>query len=123
MAVLGWQGLVPGVSRLDDVIAKLGTPSGKGTLTNGDYYEFGDGAVIVFFLNKSDVFSKIRITGSLNQPAATPQSIAEARQNFGPLTETRIDKIEGAIFEGPGVRVACDIFGDPAPVRWIELYD
>ena len=121
-AKLSWQGLIPGASRLEDVIARLGAPSDKGTLTNGDYYEFDKGAVIVFFLNQSNLLSKLRITSYVSQPGTLPQSIIEAREYFGPLTETRIDKLEGAIFERPGVRVACDTFGDPALVRWIELY-
>jgi len=117
----GWNGLIPGVSRLEEVIDKLGPVEVQGRYSNADWYDFADRTVHVVVLDGQATILKIRVLSDF-PGGLVPLDLPRAESELGPIKEVDADHTGTAIFEGPGLRVACGLLGDPRPVRWIEFY-
>jgi hypothetical protein len=116
---LSWCGLTPEVSTLDFVIEKLGRPDDIEVISNGRIYHFHKGAIQVTVLTDAEYIRKIFITA---EEAALPQTRREFEEVYGRIEEKKVDKLDGVIYERPGVRLATDFHGDLPKIRWIELF-
>jgi hypothetical protein len=116
---LTWCGFAPGQSTLQSLVAKLGDPEEIEELTNGKIYYFSKGMIQATVLDDSPAICKIFIDRDM---LTEPKTLAEFEQTCGPITEKLADKLQGLIYERPGVRLATDFLGDQARIRWIELF-
>jgi hypothetical protein len=114
-----WKSLVPEKSLYEDAVRVLGEPTGSSKLTNGVIHEFCEGRVRISFLEHRTVISKIRVLP--HESAEIPQDLSEATTAFGAFDPARFDKLNGMIYERPGIRLACDN-NAPHMVRWIEFF-
>jgi hypothetical protein len=114
-----WKGLTPEKSLFDDAVAALGQPSGSSKLLNGVVHEFTNGRVRISFLEHRTVISKIRVLP--HERDDLPAQLDEAVKAYGPLHAAKVDKLQGIIYERPGVRLACDN-NAPHTVRWVEFF-
>src|SRR5438094_9115729 len=115
-----WQGLRPEHSKYSDAVALLGEPSSSQRLTNGIVYQFEEGKVRISFLDHRSIISKIRVNPGVAADDL-PATLAEARTRYGELAAIRLDKLQGAIFEARGIRLACEEAA-PNVVRWVEFF-
>lgn len=118
----GWIGLVPSLSTLADVIARLGQPSASSSLANAECYDFKDGAVRATFLHGETTLFKVWVSWKFDDPSLMPRDLKEASSMFGRLKATRIEKTVGIIYERPGLRLACEDATEPKVIKWIEFY-
>jgi hypothetical protein len=116
---LAWGGITPGLSSLETALGQLGTPDQVETLTNGKIYYFRDGTLQLTVLSNSNHLGKILIAGG---ELGTVKTLQDFKNTFGPVVETRVDKIQGPIYEGTGVRIATDFESDPPLIRWLEIF-
>ena len=120
----GWLGLMPGLSRLEEVIEKFGPVDQNGRFVNGTWYEFAAGKIQVTVLDPGNqgVISKIRIISGCAVEGAIPDNLAEAHEIFGRLERAGIEELCTVIYERPGMRLGCELSGDQPKVKWIEYY-
>jgi len=121
---IGWLGIVPGKSLLQEIIDKFGQPDESWRMSNATSYLFASKTIEVSVLDsaKQPIVCRMRILTGYNRENAIPKSLEEAEKTFGSLQQTEITESSIALFERPGVRVACELFGDPPKIKWIEFY-
>jgi hypothetical protein len=115
-----WKGLSPEKSLYEDAVRILGEPTGSSKLTNGVIHEFANGRVRISFLEHRTVISKIRVLPHENDEL--PADLVSAVSKYGHFQPVRFDKLDGTIYERPGIRMACDN-NAPHTVRWMEFYE
>ncbi len=119
----GWNGLVPGISKVSDAIARFGSAKGEVEFGNGKWLEFVDKSVQVVILNRDpETIAKIRILATFPDKNLVPIDIDGIKKIFGDVKEIEVDEFAMVTYERPGLRVACHYFEDPQPVEWIEFY-
>ncbi len=118
----GWNGLIPAVSTLSEAMERLGAWQGSSQLLNGVVYDFCEGTVRITVLEEEATIAKIWVSSSFQGGALIPQTIEAARELFGTLKATKLDVLQGEIFERPGLRITCDPAPPPEKVRSLEFY-
>lgn len=119
----GWLGLIPGVSMLAQVVNQFGAIDSQGQYLNAHWYEFVDHSLRITILDDQKAITIIRITSEFPKKEFIPATLDEAKKVFADLMQTNIDEFCTATYESTGVRVACELFGNPQKVKWIEFYD
>jgi hypothetical protein len=120
-----WLGIIPGVNKLDDAKAKWGPISRSGRLANATWHEFVDNTIQVLILDRDaeqEIITRIRVKADCPIKDSIPQTLAQARKTFAALKKTSIDELGTVMYECPGLRIVCELFGKPAKVKWIEFY-
>jgi len=119
----GWNGIVPGVSQVKDAIAKLGPIEGEDKFANGKWLQFANKNVqLVVLDNDPNTIVKIRVFPGYSDKDLAPANIDAMQKVYGPLEQTDLDEFGVLTYERSGLRAACDFFGNPHPVKWIEFY-
>jgi hypothetical protein len=120
----GWLGIVPGVSTLQQAIAKFGLPETNHRLANGTCYLFANKKIEATVLDsdKQSNISLLRILSDCPYQDSIPETIAKARTIFGPLRQTNVGESSMVTFERPGVRIGCELYGNPPKIKCLEFY-
>jgi hypothetical protein len=121
----GFYGLVPGVSKPDDVRKKLGEPGKKYLDTSGrTWWYYQEYALSVRFDKGTGAISSIEIKDSYKGEPKIPKTLSEAKQTFGRLDRTTLQRFGIRDYERPGLRVACfDAPESTKPVHLLVIYD
>jgi len=118
----GWNDLVPGVSKLTDAIDKFGNYEAQVKFVNGIWYEFANKTVQVVLLDNETTIYKIRVSAGFPDKTLLPMNIKDVEQIYGPVIQIEVDEFGTVTYERPGLRVACRLFDNPQPVKWLEFY-
>ena len=121
----GWLGIIPGVNKLGDAKTKWGQISRRGHLTNATWYEFVGNTIQILVLDRDteqEIIARIRIKADCPIKDSIPFTLVQARKTFAELKRNSVDELGIVTYERPGLRVACESFGNPAKVKWIEFY-
>lgn len=119
----GWNGLVPGSSKVDDAIAKFGQPEGEVEFANGKWFEFVNKSVQVVILNRDpETIAKIRLLAEFPDKNLVPENINGIERIYGAVKKIDLDELSTITYARPGLRVACYFFQKPHPVEWLEFF-
>ena len=118
----GWQGLIPGISSLDDAKKLLGPASNKSELSNGIIYDFQAGFIRITILEGEEKIARIWISAAASQPFTVPDCIDSAIKQFGKLIVRSVKHQSGVFTERPGMRICCDPMTESLKIKWMELF-
>jgi hypothetical protein len=118
----GWNGLVPGVSKLSDAVNRFGKADSEIQFVNAKCYEFANKMVQVVLLNNESTLYKIRVFAEFPDKNLLPANIHDFEQVYGVMVQTEVDELATVTYEGDGLRVACQMFDNPQTVKWAEFY-
>lgn len=118
----GWQGLVPSQSNLDHAIAALGAPCYIGELANGASYDFCGGSVRIVILDGESTINYLSIRPEFLPLQMVPHFLEEALALYGKFVVTRVERLEGAVYERPGMRIHADAACDRPRIRHLEIF-
>lgn len=114
--------LIPSISTLADVSRKWGKPSSISEQANGFTYDYLNGAVRITVFTDQSVVEKIVINRRGETTNICPPDIVAATRLYGIFQATRVDRLDGVVFERPGMRLICDAGAEPANVLRMEVF-
>jgi hypothetical protein len=117
-----WQDLVPGISSIEDAVAKLGSISSSTKYVNATCHSFCNGAVEIITLDGESIIANLRILAGFAGKDGFPSSLDDTEALFGPLRRTGMDEFGTVFYEKPGMRIACEFLTSPQKIKSVELY-
>jgi hypothetical protein len=119
----GWQGLIPGISSLDEAVKLLGPSSNRSELSNGIIYDFQTGFIRITILEGEEKIARIWVSAAASQPFTVPDCADTAAKQFGNLIVRSVNHQSGVIMERPGMRICCDPMTENLRIKWMEIFD